>query len=75
MHYGSYYGWGYGMGFTMIIFWVLFIVGVVYLVRYIAKGPSRYESRETPLYILKKRYARGEITKEQYDRMREDLKD
>ncbi len=75
MHYWGYYGWGYGMGFMMIIFWVLVIFGIVYLIRYLAKGPSHYEPRETPLDILKKRYARGEITKEQYDRMKDDLKD
>jgi putative membrane protein len=31
-------------------------------------------TRETPLEILKKRYARGEITREQFEKMKEDLK-
>ncbi len=30
-------------------------------------------SRETPLEVLKNRYARGEISKEEYDNMRRDL--
>lgn len=81
MHYWGYDGWGWGMGlgmgFMMIVFWVLVIVAIVYLVRYFFArgGPVNGQSRETPLDILKKRYAKGEITKEQYDRMKEDLKD
>ncbi len=75
MHYWGYQGYGYGMGFIMIIFWVLVITAIVFLVRYLARGSSRYGQHETPLDILKKRYAKGEITKEQYDRMRDDLKD
>ncbi|MDY0188722.1 MAG: SHOCT domain-containing protein [Syntrophus sp. (in: bacteria)] len=30
-------------------------------------------SRETPLDILKKRYAKGELTKEDFDRMKREL--
>jgi putative membrane protein len=80
MHYWGYDGWGWGMGlgmgFMMIVFWALVIVAIVYLVRYFARGgPINGQLRETPLDILKKRYAKGEITKEQYDRMKEDLKD
>jgi putative membrane protein len=75
MHYWGYQGYGYGMGLTMIIFWVLVIIAIVYLVRYLGKGSSRHEQQEKPLDILKKRYAKGEITKDEYDRMRNDLKD
>ena len=34
---------------------------------------SSESSRETPLEILKKRYARGEISKEEYENVRRDL--
>ena len=74
MHYWGYQGYGYGMGFLMIIFWVLVIIAIVYLVLYLGRGSSRREPQETPLDILKKRYAKGEITKEKYDRMKDDLK-
>ena len=67
------YGWGWGMGvgwLFMIIFWVLVIMGIVYIIKMIAGGGKK---EETALDILKKRYAKGEITKDEYDRMTEDL--
>jgi putative membrane protein len=72
MH-GFYCGWGLGhmlfAGFR-VIFWVALIVCIVYLVRYV-----RIKGRlDTPADILKKRYARGEITKDEFDQMREDVK-
>ncbi len=55
----------------MILFWVLIIVGIVFLVRWIAGDARNRDGREeTPLEILKKRYARGEITKAQYEEMK-----
>ena len=72
MHWGE-YGWGWGMGFGwlfMAVFWVLVIMGVVFLIRLIS-GNTKKE--ETALDILKKRYAKGDIPKEEYERMRDDL--
>ncbi len=72
MHWGD-YGWGMGFGWIfMIIFWGLVILGIVYLIQVVSKGTKK-EDTETPLDILKKRYARGEITKEEYERMKDDL--
>jgi len=68
------YGWGMGFGWIfMIMFWALVIFGIVYLVQVATKGWKSTEQRETPLDILKKRYAKGEITKEEFDRMKDDL--
>jgi putative membrane protein len=72
MH-GFYYGWGFGhmlfAGFR-VVFWVALILCIIYLIRYFRmKGQS-----DTPSDILKKRYARGEITKDEFERMRDDLK-
>lgn len=59
----------------MLIFWVLVIVALVYGVRWLA-GRNRQGGdvgSRTPLDILKERYARGEITREEFERMKKDL--
>lgn len=70
------YGWGMGFGFGwlfIIIFWLLIILGVAYLVKLIAGGTKREEKGETALDILKKRYAKGEISKEEFEKIKNDL--
>jgi putative membrane protein len=73
-------GHGYGMGtfgwLFMLVFWGLIIVGLVLLVRWLWDQGSSARSRgsgDGPLDILKRRYARGEITKEEFDRIKQDL--
>jgi putative membrane protein len=71
---GHMMGYGYGGGWLM---WILFIVLIVIVVYLLVQTPKRHDSGsaggETPLQILKKRYAKGEISKEDFDRMRKDL--
>jgi len=74
------WGWygGYGMGpvgwLFMFLFWGLIIVGLVLLIRWLwDHGRPGMGSAEAPLDILKRRYARGEITKEEFERMKQDL--
>ncbi|MHA2218826.1 MAG: SHOCT domain-containing protein [Candidatus Hodarchaeales archaeon] len=63
---------GFGWIF-MILFWALVILGIAYLITYIA-GRNRTESpKETALDILKKRYAQGEISKEELEVKKKDL--
>ena len=72
-------GWGMGYGFfgwlMMFLFWILIIAAVVLGVRwFIDQGKLKGSSvEETPLDILKKRYASGEIDKEEFDAMKRDL--
>jgi len=66
-------GYGYGGGFMWLI--VLILVGVViYFLLQVSKSKGSDGSIiETPLDILKKRYAKGEIDKEEFDRKKKDL--
>ena len=62
------------MGFDLII--SLVIVGAIayalgWRPQFNQTGPA--QTKQTPLELLKERYARGEITREQYDQMRLDL--
>jgi len=70
--YGYGMGWGWFGFILMIAFWVLVILGIVYLVKAIA-GRGASSKEETPLDILKKRYARGEIDAEEFARKKKDL--
>jgi putative membrane protein len=74
-------GWGYMHGlfgsifmmFFGLVFWIV-IIGAAYLViRNISQKGGNLLSSETPLDILKKRYARGEITKDEFEQMKRDL--
>lgn len=66
--------WGVGMLLFMVLFWVLVILGIVVLVRWaFGASGSRAGGGGRALEILKERYAKGELTREQYEAMRRDL--
>jgi len=64
---GMEFGWIF-----VVIFSVLIILGIAHLVNLITG--SRRISEESPLRILKRRYAKGEITREEFEKMKDDLK-
>ncbi|WP_018248669.1 SHOCT domain-containing protein [Orenia marismortui] len=80
------HGWGYGMrGFfgggmlMMGIFWIAIIAIVIYFLRNSNKSTNRVETyrrdvKEDPLEIAKKRYAKGEISKEEFQEIKEEIK-
>jgi len=59
--------------------WLLIILVVIvflYLIFARPRSDSLLPSRQdTPLDILKKRYAKGEISKEEFDQMKKELED
>ena len=69
MHWGNFGGIGYG-GFgwiIMILFWALVIFGMVYLLKQIFSDKEVASRTESAENILMKRYAAGEITREEYN--------
>ena len=76
---GKWGGWGWGPGFGwifMILVLVLIVVGIAALAKWLSSSGSSGRStdkRPLALDIVQERYARGEITREQYEQMRRDL--
>lgn len=73
------FGWGagaFGMVF-MLLFWALLIAGVVLVVKWLVEqgrpGGAPAPGGESALEILKKRYARGEIDRDEFEAKKRDL--
>lgn len=73
---GTHMGNWWWLGF---LFYFIVFVGIIILIVFLVRGLSSSKSqglpppKEEPLEILKKRYAKGEITKEQYQQMKKDI--
>ena len=68
MNYGFEGMGSFGGGLFMILFWVLVIAGTFALIKYFATTPTK-----SALDILKERYARGDIDKEEYETKKKDM--
>ncbi len=63
-----------GMGIGLLLF-VAVLAGLFFLVRdRLPTGNPPARREESPEEILKRRYARGEITQDDYDRMLEEVR-
>lgn len=81
--YGDYWGgMGYGMGahavgwLFMLLFWILIIIVTVAAVRWLTGTSTRYgKSHQSAVDILRERYARGEIDREEFHQRKRDLEE
>lgn len=58
----------------MALFWVLVILGIAVLAKWLAGG-SGPSSGGRAMEVPKERYAKGELTREQYEQMKRELGD
>jgi putative membrane protein len=65
--------YGYGGGFMGLLFIVIIGVLIYLVLQYTKTKGGIGVSGETPLDILKKRYAKGELTKDEFDRMKKEI--
>jgi putative membrane protein len=64
--------WGISMMVVMLVFWALVIAGLVLGIRWLATE-RRSPVPDRALAVLRERYARGEINKEEFEIRRRDL--
>lgn len=69
---------GYGVmgfgGFFGLIFWLLLIIGLVLAIKWVLGSSGSAGRSLSALDILKQRYASGEISEDEYLRMKKQLK-
>ena len=66
-----------GMGWWMMfgaVFWIVVFGALIYAISVFSRGePRSRDSSESPLDIAKRRYASGEISAEEFERIKRDI--
>jgi len=65
--------WGIGMMLMMLAFWGVVIVGIVLAIRWLMAQSWDARMTDSALDILRQRYARGDISKEEFEAKKKDL--
>jgi len=68
VEHGMEFGWLF-----IVIFSILIVLGMIKLVNMISGGRGRETHGESPLNFLKRRYAKGEITREEFEKIKDEL--
>ena len=66
---------GWGMGLGMWVIWLVIVVAFILIVKLVVDHSGTRSSRqdETAVEILQKRFARGEIDADEYERRKKEL--
>lgn len=72
-YYGDMFGWGLGGGIMMLLFWAAAIIFIVWVVKEIGGKNHERTNSNSALDILKERYAKGEINKEEFEAKKKDI--
>lgn len=68
-------GNNWGLGVFMMLFWLIVLAIIAYVViRLLKNHETANNSKLDPLEMAKERYARGEIKKDEFEQLKNDLK-
>ena len=74
---GNHGDWMWGMGGFMGLGWILILIVIAVVVWLLVRGPlaggGGYTERRSALDVLKERYARGEIGRDEFEQKKRDL--
>ncbi len=59
--------------FFMFLFLILTVVAIVFLVKYFAQEQNKTTTNSNAIEILKERYVKGEIDKEEFEQKKKDI--
>ena len=72
-NYPAYYNYGYSSFWNGL--WLIFLIGAISFVIWIIYKQKRKEKEpETPINILQRRYAKGEISKKEFEDMKKEIR-
>ncbi|NGP75514.1 SHOCT domain-containing protein [Balneolaceae bacterium YR4-1] len=63
---------GFGGGWMMILWWGIIIAAIIVIIKFFVSS-GRPQNQKSAMDILKERYARGEISKEEFEEKKKDL--
>lgn len=63
----------FGGGWMMFLWWFLIIVLIIFVIRFLSNSGQHRQNKETPMEILKRRYANGEIDEEEFKKRKQEL--
>ncbi|MBU1039254.1 SHOCT domain-containing protein [Patescibacteria group bacterium] len=64
---GNIFGWGMAGPVIMIVFWLAAILLFIWLVKHFTKSNHQDNSSTKAAAILKERYAKGEISQQEFE--------
>lgn len=73
-NYPMMHGYDNSWGIIMMIFWIIIIIVIVAAVMRLLRSQEQTSNHKTdPLGIVKERYAKGEIKKDEFEQLKRDL--